>query len=117
MATLLSNPDPAFKGKLESSESFLKRSNASRFPRILLLSDDAPSLPASLLEQVTIADSDALIKRDLDSATEMLMRADACAIPDVFIHLFTDQRSVMRGIKAVWNTRIRNNYRPRPVYF
>jgi hypothetical protein len=47
----------------------------------------------------------------------MLTGSGSCGIPDILVHLFTDQRSVMRGIEAVWNTRIRSNYRPRPVYF
>jgi hypothetical protein len=115
----LTFPDSNYEETLNAdAECFQpRRISTSSDLRLLLFNDDATSFPASLLEQVTIADRNALIKRDFDSVMEMFTAANCCAIPDIVVHLFTDPASLMRRIKDVWSARMRQNYNPRPAYF
>src|SRR5262245_34049518 len=107
--TLLSNFCLAPEAHLGTAECFPSRRATSRsFPRILLFNGDATPLPGPLLEQVTIADPDALIRRSLDSAIEALSSPSSRGIPDVFIHFLIDRDSAMQGIKAIWSVWIRH---------
>lgn len=102
---------------LDGMENLQARKGASRsFPRIVLFNSAGTPLPASLLEQVARADPHALIKRDLEAAIEMFTDANTCALPDIFLHPFSEKSSVIQGINAVWSARIQNNYSSRPVY-